>query len=37
MNKEKFKESFGNPKLPKITMLIIAKTEKAIVDFINKG
>jgi hypothetical protein len=39
MDKEKFKESFGNPKLPKLPKMTLEKfmkTERAIENFINK-
>ena len=33
---EKFKASFGNPKLPKITLEKIITTQKAVDEFTNK-
>ena len=36
MNIQKFKESFGNPKLPKMTLEKVIKTEQAVNNFVNK-
>lgn len=36
MNKEKFKESLTHPKLPKMTLDKIVKTEKAVINFVKE-